>query len=49
MYKELREHYWWPGMKKDVAWYVNKCLTCARVNAEHQKPSGLLQQPEIPK
>ncbi|GKD38356.1 putative reverse transcriptase domain-containing protein, partial [Tanacetum coccineum] len=24
------------------------CLTCAKVKAEHQKPSGLLQQPEIP-
>nr|GEU78870.1 retrotransposon protein, putative, Ty3-gypsy subclass [Tanacetum cinerariifolium] len=26
----------------------NKCLTCAKVKAEHQKPSGLLQQPDIP-
>ncbi|GJR06810.1 putative reverse transcriptase domain-containing protein [Tanacetum coccineum] len=26
----------------------NKCLTCAKVKAEHQKPSGLQQQPEIP-
>ncbi|GJZ87316.1 putative reverse transcriptase domain-containing protein [Tanacetum coccineum] len=25
------------------------CLTCLKVNAEHQRPSGLLQQPEIPK
>nr|GEV52136.1 hypothetical protein [Tanacetum cinerariifolium] len=25
----------------------SKCLTCAKVKAEHQKPSGLLQQPEI--
>ncbi|GJX16626.1 putative reverse transcriptase domain-containing protein [Tanacetum coccineum] len=28
--------------------YVSKCLTCSKVKAEHQKPSGLLQQPEIP-
>ncbi|KAJ9547352.1 hypothetical protein OSB04_019895 [Centaurea solstitialis] len=35
-------------MKKDIATYVSKCLTCARIKAEHQKPSGLLQQPEIP-
>ncbi|GKE99075.1 putative reverse transcriptase domain-containing protein [Tanacetum coccineum] len=35
-------------MKADIATYVNKCLTCAKVKAEHQKPSGLLQQPEIP-
>ncbi|GJT05669.1 putative reverse transcriptase domain-containing protein [Tanacetum coccineum] len=25
-----------------------RCLTCAKVKAKHQKPSGLLQQPEIP-
>ncbi|KAJ9542437.1 hypothetical protein OSB04_028943 [Centaurea solstitialis] len=48
MYKGLKEHFWWPGMKRDIATYVSKCLTCAKVKAEHQKPSGLLQQPEIP-
>ncbi|GKA53555.1 putative reverse transcriptase domain-containing protein [Tanacetum coccineum] len=37
-----------PGMKKDIALYVSKCLTCSKVKADHQKPSGLLQQPEIP-
>nr|GEV69727.1 putative reverse transcriptase domain-containing protein [Tanacetum cinerariifolium] len=40
--------YWWPNMKADIATYVRKCLTCAKVKAEHQRPSGLLQQPEIP-
>jgi hypothetical protein len=48
MYKDLREFYWWPGMKQDVATYVGKCLMCSKVKAEHQRPSGLLQQPEIP-
>ncbi|KAJ9544160.1 hypothetical protein OSB04_023867 [Centaurea solstitialis] len=48
MYKGLKEHYWCPGIKQDIATYVRKCLTCARIKAEHQKPSGLLQQPEIP-
>nr|GEX31310.1 putative reverse transcriptase domain-containing protein [Tanacetum cinerariifolium] len=47
MYHDLRDMYWWPGMKKDIAIYVSKCLTCAKVKAEHQRPSGLLQQPEI--
>nr|GFC72689.1 putative reverse transcriptase domain-containing protein [Tanacetum cinerariifolium] len=35
-------------MKADIATYVSQCLTCAKVKAEHLKPSGLLQQPEIP-
>nr|GFD04535.1 putative reverse transcriptase domain-containing protein [Tanacetum cinerariifolium] len=48
MYYDLRGLYWWPRMKKDIAMYVSKCLTCSKVKAEHQKPSGLLQQPEIP-
>jgi len=48
MYHDLKELYWWPNMKADIAMYVSKCLTCSKVKAEHQKPSGLLQQPEIP-
>ncbi|KAI3704089.1 hypothetical protein L1987_74302 [Smallanthus sonchifolius] len=48
MYVGLRQQYWWPGMKKDIAIFVAKCLTCSKVKAEHQKPSGLLEQPEIP-
>ncbi|GKE74310.1 putative reverse transcriptase domain-containing protein [Tanacetum coccineum] len=48
MYQDLKPLYWWPNMKADIATYVNKCLTCAKVKAEHQKPSGLLQQPDIP-
>ncbi|GKC49265.1 putative reverse transcriptase domain-containing protein [Tanacetum coccineum] len=48
MYQDLKLLYWWPNMKVDIAMYVTKCLTCAKVKAEHQKPSGLLQQLEIP-
>ncbi|KAK9075289.1 hypothetical protein SSX86_003612 [Deinandra increscens subsp. villosa] len=48
MYHDLKEHYWWPNMKADIATYVSKCLTCSKVKAEYQKPPGLLQQPEIP-
>ncbi|GKC12423.1 putative reverse transcriptase domain-containing protein [Tanacetum coccineum] len=48
MYQDLKQLYWWPNMKADIATYVSKCLTCAKVKAEHQRLSGLLQQPEIP-
>ncbi|GJV53504.1 putative reverse transcriptase domain-containing protein [Tanacetum coccineum] len=49
MYQDMEKLYWWPNMKADIATYVNKCLTCAKVEAEHQRPSGLLVQPKIPK
>ncbi|XP_022030546.1 uncharacterized protein LOC110931460 [Helianthus annuus] len=48
MYQDLKYFYWWPKLKSDVAIYVGKCLTCAKVKAEYQIPSGFLQQPEIP-
>ncbi|GJT63919.1 putative reverse transcriptase domain-containing protein [Tanacetum coccineum] len=49
MYHDLRDMYWWPRMKRDIAIYISKCLTCAKVKVEHQRHSGLLQQPKIPK
>ncbi|GKE16009.1 putative reverse transcriptase domain-containing protein [Tanacetum coccineum] len=48
MYQDTKKLYWWPNMKADIATYVRKCLTCAKVKAEHQMPSGLLVKPEIP-
>ncbi|GJX00712.1 putative reverse transcriptase domain-containing protein [Tanacetum coccineum] len=47
MYQDMKKLYWWPNMKADIATYVSKCLTCAKVKAEHQRPSGLLVQPKI--
>ncbi|GJZ71295.1 retrovirus-related pol polyprotein from transposon TNT 1-94 [Tanacetum coccineum] len=43
----IKDRYWCPGMKKDIAVYVSGCLICLKVKAEHQRPSGLLQQPEV--
>ena len=48
MYHTLKEHYWWKGMKRDIAEFVSKCLTCQQVKAEHHKPTGLLQSLPIP-
>ncbi|GJU17027.1 putative reverse transcriptase domain-containing protein [Tanacetum coccineum] len=48
MYHDLKKLYWCPNMKAEIATYVSKCPTCAKVKAEYQKPSGLLVQPEIP-
>nr|GEX47692.1 putative reverse transcriptase domain-containing protein [Tanacetum cinerariifolium] len=36
-------------MKRDIAEYVSRCLMCSKIQVEHQKPLGLLQQPEIHK
>ncbi|GKD27111.1 putative reverse transcriptase domain-containing protein [Tanacetum coccineum] len=49
MYYDRKDMYWWSAMKKDIALYVSKCLTCFKIKIEDQRLSGLLQQPEIPK
>jgi hypothetical protein len=46
MYYDLKKLL--PNLRADITEYVSKCLTCAKIKAEHQKPSGLLVQPEIP-
>ena len=48
MYNTLKQNYWWPGLKKDVASFVSRCLTCQQVKAEYQAPSGMLQPLLIP-
>ena len=48
MYKDLREHFWWPNMKREIADWVSKSYTCQKVKAENQRPSRLLQPLEIP-
>ncbi|GJS21218.1 hypothetical protein Tco_0449850 [Tanacetum coccineum] len=49
MYHDLKMLYWWPNMKADIATYVSQCLTCAKVKAEHQRPSGLLESDSLEK
>ncbi|GJR92536.1 putative nucleotidyltransferase, ribonuclease H [Tanacetum coccineum] len=48
MYRDLKQNFWWNGMKQEVARFVAKCLTCQQVKIEHQRASGLLQPLDIP-
>nr|GFB45043.1 transposon Ty3-I Gag-Pol polyprotein [Tanacetum cinerariifolium] len=48
MYHDLKQYFWWSGMKRDVATFVARCLICQHVKIEHQRASGLLQQLDIP-
>nr|GFA86629.1 DNA/RNA polymerase superfamily protein [Tanacetum cinerariifolium] len=48
MYIDLKQIFWWNGMKQDVARFVAKCLTCQQVKIEHQRACGLLQPLNIP-
>ncbi|WVZ75466.1 LOW QUALITY PROTEIN: hypothetical protein U9M48_023515, partial [Paspalum notatum var. saurae] len=48
MYHDLKERFWWYGMKRAVAEYVAICDTCQCVKAEHQRPTGLLQPLKVP-
>src|SRR3954463_11104787 len=48
MYFDLRERFWWPSLKREIAKYILLCDVCQRVKVEHQKPAGLLQHFPIP-
>jgi len=48
MYQDLKQRFWWHGMKREIARYVEKCLVCQQVKAEHQRTARLLQPLPIP-
>jgi hypothetical protein len=48
MYQDLKQKYWWYGLKRDMAAHVAMCDVCQRVKAEHQRPDGLLHPLKIP-
>ena len=48
LYKDLKKTFWWPNMKKDVAEFVARCLTCQKVKFEHRRPQGKIQSLEVP-
>ena len=48
MYKDLKRTFWWPSLKRSIAQFVARCLTCQQVKGERKKPGGELQPLEIP-
>jgi hypothetical protein len=44
----VKSHYFWPGLKKEIAEYIARCMECQKVKAEHRHPAGLLQPLPIP-
>jgi len=48
MYQDLRSHFWWTKMKKEIAAYAARCDTCCRVKAIHMKPTSLLKPLSVP-
>jgi hypothetical protein len=48
MYQDLKEKFWWHGMKREIAFYISRCDVCQRFKAEHQRPAGLLQPLKVP-
>nr|GFD20455.1 retrotransposon protein, putative, Ty3-gypsy subclass [Tanacetum cinerariifolium] len=46
-YHDLKQHFWWSGMKRDVATFVSGCLIYQQVKIKHQRASGLLQPLDI--
>ena len=48
MYQMLKSHFWWPKMKKEVAEFVSKFMTCQQIKSEHQAPVGKLHPLPIP-
>ena len=48
MYRNIKGRFWWNNMKREIAEYVSRCITCQKVKYEHRKPPGLLHPLHIP-
>jgi hypothetical protein len=44
----IKSHYFWLGMKKEIAQYIARCMECQKVKAKNRHPTGLLQPLTIP-
>jgi len=48
MYKHFRQYFWWNNIKREIVKYVDKCLTCQKIETDQQHPVGELRPSEIP-
>ena len=48
MYRDLKKHFWWSSMKRDIVDFVAQCPNCQQLKYEHQRPGGTLQRMPIP-
>ena len=48
MYADMKNIFFWAGMKSDVVDFVSKCLEFQQVKADHRHPTDLLQPHDIP-
>ncbi|KAA0059233.1 Retrotransposable element Tf2 [Cucumis melo var. makuwa] len=48
MYRTLKNTYWWPEMKQEIAEYVDRCLICQQVKPVRQRPRGFLNPLPVP-
>jgi hypothetical protein len=48
MYQDLKNKFWWSGMKRDINEYVAQCPSCLLVKAEHQRPAREHQPLDVP-
>ena len=44
----LEKYFWWDGLKRDIAVFLEKCPNYQQVKAKHQKPGGLIQEIQVP-
>jgi hypothetical protein len=47
-YEIVTRDYYWPGMRKFIARYIDNCDTCARIKPVHHAPFGQLRSLQVP-
>jgi len=47
MYKDLKKYFWWENMEREIAEYVDKCITYQKDKAKHRQPLDELRPLEI--